>query len=156
MPSIAQLKKGQSDPTLKEGGVWFELVVPDVIEPLKLKMRSAASDTVRLWEIRKFREQRNYYLNDNIPPLAVIDQTEADKLAEVVVMEWNVTAEDGTPESCTVEAVRALMLQLSDTRRDALAEIAKHNRFRKTEVIAITKNSERPLSQGSATVAEGV
>jgi hypothetical protein len=51
MPSLAQLKKGQSDPTLKEEGVWANMIVPDVPAPLKLKLRSVASNAARMWDI---------------------------------------------------------------------------------------------------------
>jgi hypothetical protein len=155
MPSISQISKGQSDPALKEAGVWATIMVPDVPEPLKLKLRSAASNAVRMWEIKKIREQRNYYLNDNIPPIEVLQQTEIDKLAEVMVVEWNVTNDDGSPAPCDVEAVRAMMTIWPDVRRDAFAEAARHNNYRHAEVTAIAKNSAAPSSQRSATVAEG-
>jgi hypothetical protein len=115
---------------------------------------ASSSNAVRVWEIKRYREQRNYYLNDGVPPISVLDQNECDKLAEVMVTDWNVTADDGSPEPCTVDAVRAAMAALPDVRRDALQEAAKHNRYRKAEVIAIAKNSKAPSSQGSVTVAE--
>jgi hypothetical protein len=155
MPSLAQLKKGQSDPTLKEEGVWADLIVPDVPAPLKLKLRSATSNAARLWDIARFKKQRNFYLNDNVPPLEVIDQNDVDKLAEVLVMDWNLTNDDGTPAPCTIDAVRGVMGQLPDTRRDAIAETMKHANYRKAAVGAIAKNSETPSSQDSVTVAEG-
>jgi hypothetical protein len=155
MPSLTQLKKGQSDPTLKEEGVWSDLIVPDVAAPLKLRLRSVASNAARMWDIARFKKQRNFYLNDNVPPIEVIDQNDVDKLAEVLVLDWNVTNDDGTPTPCTVDAVRAVMAQLPDTRRDALAEAAKHNNYRQAEVLAIAKNSETPSSRDSVTVAEG-
>lgn len=155
MPSISQISKGQSDPKLKEAGVWAIIIIPDVVESLKLKLRSSASNAARMWEIRKLREQRNFYLNDNIPPIEVIIQTEIDKLADVLVMDWNVTNEDGSPAPCDPEAVRELMAIWPDVRTDALLESSKHNSYRHAEVTAIGKNSERPSSQHSVTVAEG-
>jgi hypothetical protein len=153
MPSLAQLKKGQSDPTLKEEGVWANIIVPDLPTPLKLKLRSVASNAARMWDIKRFREQRNYYLNDNVPPLEVIDQNDVDKLAEVLVLDWNLTLDDGMPAPCTVDVVRAVMAQLPDTRRDAIAEASKHASYRRAEATLIAKNSETPSSLDSATVA---
>lgn len=153
MPSLQQLKQGQSDAAMKEEGVWAELVVPDLAEPLRLLLRSVASNAVRMWEIARFRKQRNYYLNDNLPPIEVIDQNEVDKLAEVVVLDWNITDEDGTKEPCTVASVRAVMAQLPDVRRDALAEAARHTNYRRVEAAALAKNSARPSAPDSGTVA---
>lgn len=155
MPSITQISKGQSDPKLKEAGVWATIIIPDVVDPLMLKLRSAASNAVRMWEIKRYREQRNYYLNDNLPPIEVIDKNEIDKLAEVMVMEWNVTNDDGSPAPCDVEAVRAMMTIWPDVRRDALADAGKHANYRQAEVAVLAKNSAAPSSQRSATVAEG-
>ena len=154
MPSLKQLKEGQSDAGLKEEGVWAEILIPGLTDPLRLKLRSVASNAVRMWELARFRKQRNYYLNDNLPPIEVIDQNEVDKLAEVMVTDWNVTGEDG-PEPCTVATVRAAMAQLPDVRRDALAEAARHHNYCRTEVAALAKNSERPSPRDSATVAGG-
>jgi hypothetical protein len=98
-------------------------------------------------------EQRNFYLNDNVPPLEVIDQNDVDKLAEVLVLDWNLTLDDGTPAPCTVDAVRAVMAQLPDTRRDAIAEASKHASYRRAAATLIAKNSETPSSLDSATVA---
>jgi hypothetical protein len=155
MPSISQISKGQSDAKLKEAGVWATIIVPDVVDPLKLKLRSAASNAVRMWEIKRYREQRNYYLNDNLPPIEVIDQNEIDKLADVMVMDWNVTDDAGAPSPCDADAVRAMMTIWPDVRRDALAEAAKHANYRHAEVAVIAKNSVRPSSTHSVTVAEG-
>lgn len=154
MPTLKHLKKGQSDPTLKESGVWFEFFVPDVAEPLKLRLRSLVSDKVRMWEHARYRAQRRYYLNDTIPPIEVIDQNEIDKLAEVMVTDWNVVDEEGNPVPCDVESVRAAMAELPDTRREAMNEAAKHGSYRQAEVIAIAKNSALPSSLSSATVAK--
>lgn len=154
MPSLKQLKQGQSDPTLKEEGVWVDIIVPDVVEPLKLKLRSVASNAVRMWEIRRYRDQRNYYINDNVPPIEVLDQNDTDKLADVMVTDWNMTNDDGSAVPCTSDIVRQAMAQLPEVRRDALNEAAKHNHYRVQAVEAIVKNSVRPSQQDSATVAE--
>lgn len=154
MPSISAISKGQSDPKLKEAGVWATIIVPDVDEPVKLKLRSIASNAVRMWAKKRIREHRNYYLNGNNPPVEIEDQDEVDQLADVMVMDWNVTNDDGSPAPCEPEAVRALMTIWPDVRRDALAEAAKHANYRHTEEVALAKNFAAPSSTHSVTVAK--
>lgn len=158
MPKISSVRKVQSDPGLKEAGVDHTFMMPDddeghPVEPVVIKARSVASNAARLWEVKTFRDQRQYYENDNIPPIAVIDQNEINKLAEAVVVGWNLTRDDGSPEPCTVESIRAVMAQLPDLRRDLTAAIAKHDRYRLKAVAAIAKNSAAPSSLNSVTGA---
>lgn len=155
--NVSRLKAGQSDPKLKEEGVWSDFYVPDTDEPLKLRMRSLFSNVARTWEIKRAKENRRFYENDNIPPIDVIDRDDIDRLAEVLVVEWNVMEDDGvTPFACTTKNVRELMRELVDTRRQALAEAAKTARYRRAEVAALAKNSETPSPVSSITAAEGV
>lgn len=152
MPSIASLKKAQTDPTLRESGVWAEFSIADDVEPLRLKLRAASSTKVRAWELKRFRAQRSYYLGDRVPPIEVIDQNEVDKMAEAIVVDWNVT-ENGHPVPCTTEQIRIVMTDLPDTRRAALAECAKVEQYRLAGVEGIAKNSEQPSALSSGTGA---
>jgi hypothetical protein len=158
MPRISQVRKAQSDPGLKEAGVEHTFLQPDddegnPVPAVVLTLRSAASNKVRLWELKRYREQRQYYENDNIPPIAIIDKNEVDKLAEAYVVAWNFTRDDDSPEPCTVETVRAVMAQMPDLRRDALEAAGKHDRYRLKQVAAIAKNSEPRSPQVSTTAA---
>jgi hypothetical protein len=153
MPRLAHLTAAQSDPTLREEGVWVELPVAGADEPLKLKLRALASTKARAWDLARFRKQRAWYLNDGTPPIAVIDQNEADKLAEVLIVEWNITNDDGTALECTAEKVREVMLALPDTRREALAAAGRQENYRLQTVEALGKNSSRPSKRTSATGA---
>jgi hypothetical protein len=153
MPRISQVKEGQSDAALKEAGVWHEFRVPDCPEPVKLKLRSIASNAARLWEIKVYREQRNYYENDGLPPIDVIDQNEINKLAEALVTDWNLTDDADQPLPRTVAMVREVMKDLPDLRTNAISATAKHEKYRLKAVAALEKNSETPSSQDSATAA---
>ena len=153
MITVTSLTKGQSDPGLREAGVWVDLLVPGSAEPLKLRLRSVSSNKARMWDLARYRKQRAYYVGDGLPPIEVIDQNETDKLAEVLVVDWNISQEDGTPLPCTVENVRAVMEQLPDTRRDAMAEAAKHESFRLKQVEELAGNSVGPSTPSSGTGA---
>lgn len=153
MPTVRSLVKGQSDAGLRESGVWADLVIPGSEEPLRLKLRSVSSNKARMWDLARFRKQRSYYLGDGLPPIAVIDQNETDKLAEALVVDWNVTADDGTPLPCTEDQVRAVIAQLSDTRRDAIAEASRHENYRLKQVEALAGNSAGPSTPSSGTGA---
>lgn len=153
MPKISALKQGQSDPALKENGVWHNITIPDVDEPFRLRLRSSASNAARTWDIKRYREQRNFYVDDKVPPIKVIDQNECDKLADVLLLEWDATDDDGTPVPCTKENILALMAQLPDVRHDAIEASKKKEAYRLAQVAAIVKNSEVPSPQTSVTGA---
>lgn len=153
MPKLGQLKQGQMDPALKEGGVWHPITIPDVDEPLNIKLRSVSSNKARTWEHVRFRAQRRYYEDDKIPPVAVLDQNECDKLAEALVTEWDLLDDDGQPVPCTEENVRSIMSQLPDVRFDALQKAAKKESYRVAQVAAIAGNSAAPSTPTSATAA---
>lgn len=153
MPSIDQVTQGQSDPGLKESGVVHKFVVPDCPDPVELTLRSAASNAARIWENKTFREQRQYYEGDNIPPIEIIDQNEINKLAEALVVAWNITNADGSDAPCTPTLVRRCMKLWPDLRRDAIAATVKHDRYRIKQAAAIVKNSETPSSLHSGTAA---
>lgn len=153
MPSISQVTQGQSDPGLKETGVVHTFVVPDCAEPIELRLRSAASNAARIWENKTFREQRQYYEGDNIPPIEIIDQNEINKLADALCVSWNITNDDGSAAPCTPSLIRQCMKLWPDLRRDAIAATLKHDKYRLKQVAAIAKNSETPSSLGSGTAA---
>jgi len=153
MITVGSLTRAQSDPGLREAGIWIELIVPGSAEPLKLRIRSVSSNKARIWDLARYRKQRAYYVGDNLPPIEVIDQNETDKLAEALVVEWNVSQDDGTELPCTVENVRAVMAQLPDTRRDAMAEAAKHESYRLQQVEGLAGNSAGPSMPISGTGA---
>jgi hypothetical protein len=156
MITVKTLTKAQSDPGLREAGVWAEVIVAGSVEPLKLRLRSLSSNKARMWDLARFRKQRAYYVGDGLPPIEVIDQNEADKLAEALVLEWNISQDDGTPLPCATETVRAVMLQLPDSRRDAMAEAGKHENYRLKQVEELAGNSAGPSmpSSGAGAAAQ--
>jgi hypothetical protein len=156
MITVTKLTKAQSDPALREAGVWVDVIIPGSLEPLRLRIRSLSSNRARMWDIARFKKQRAYYAGDSLPPIEVIDQNETDKLAEALVVEWNVSQDDGAPLPCTVENVREVMAQLTDTRRDAMAEAAKHETFRLKQVEELAGNSAGPSmpSSGAGAAAQ--
>lgn len=152
MPKLSTLTAAQSDTALKNEGVWHDIAIPGADEPLRLKMRSTSSAKVRAWDMARVKTQRAYYANDGIPPVAVLDQNEIDRLAEVLVLDWNLTDDTG-PVSCTPKTVREVMAALPDTRREALAAADRLDRYRREQVEAIEGNSSRPSLPTSGTGA---
>jgi hypothetical protein len=151
--TIDNAKKAQSDPKLKEEGVVHQIAVPGFENTLPFRLRSSSSNVARMWEQKRFREQRHLYLNDSVPPIEVLDKNDADKIAEALLLEWPLVKEDGTPEPLDRDSVRAAMMQLPDLRFDLIQASNRKDAYRLQEVTAIAKNSDAPSPTTSVTAA---
>lgn len=149
--TIENIKKAQSDPQLKEDGVWHQIAVPGFPSTVGFKLRSANSNAARMWDQKRFRDQRHLYLNDNVPPIEVLDRNDADKVAEVLLLDWQIVKEDGDKEPIDVELVRRVMIQLPDVRFDLIEASRRKDAYRAQEVAAIAKNSDAPSLMTSET-----
>lgn len=149
--TIENLKKGQSDAQLKEEGVWHQIAVPGFPSTVGFKLRSANSNAARMWDQKRFRDQRHLYINDTMPPIEVLDRNDADKVAEALLIDWEIVMENGEKEPVDAEIVRQVMIQLPDVRFDLIEASKRKDAYRVQEVAAIAKNSAAPSPTTSET-----